>query len=115
VLLVAENDNGCIDTQHVKIFVVPEYYFYIPNAFTPNNNGVNEKFGVSAPQWARRFTMRIFNRFGQMVFETREATEHWDGTFKGSQVEEEVYVYTVEFLDMYGYWHIFKGSVLVMR
>lgn len=69
-----------------------------PNAFTPNGDGVNDEFGMfevengCSPLEVQNFEMRIFNRWGQLVFESNNVEERWDGTFKGEDALSEVYI-----------------------
>jgi gliding motility-associated-like protein len=98
--LIAINDYGCMDTscQDVQAKVVP--VLDVPNAFTPNGDGINDYvyvrgFGISKMMW------RIYNRWGAVVFETGDRKQGWDGTYKGKLQPKEVYTYVldVEFSD----------------
>ncbi|TDH28106.1 PKD domain-containing protein [Segetibacter sp. 3557_3] len=98
--LVAINQYGCRDTtcQDLQAIVVP--VLDIPNAFTPNGDGINDKvfvrgFGIAKMNW------RIFNRWGALVFQTVNRNEGWDGIYRGSRQPKEVYHYVldVEFTD----------------
>jgi gliding motility-associated-like protein len=93
--LVAYNDAGCSDTscQSINITIVPG--FDVPNAFTPNGDGVNDKiyvrgFGIAKMTW------RIYNRWGQTVYVGTNPSEGWDGRFNGKLQPQEVYHYTVQ-------------------
>lgn len=68
-----------------------------PNAFTPNNDGVNDLFYVSLTGSCNlvTFEMKIFDRWGRLVFEANEITETWDGTYDGRQLKEGVYLWQV--------------------
>jgi gliding motility-associated-like protein len=75
--------------------VVPKPLIYIPNAFTPNGDGLNDGFGVKA-EGIQEFRLEIFNRWGELIFSTTDINEQWDGTFKGRKLENtEVFVYKV--------------------
>ncbi|MEO0899430.1 MAG: PKD domain-containing protein [Bacteroidota bacterium] len=69
---------------------------YIPNAFTPNNEGPteNERFTINLPR-VRQAEVSIFNRWGERIYYTTDWTQFWDGTFKGQPVQEGVYVYVI--------------------
>lgn len=95
VTLVAYNEIGCSDTaqQSVDVIVVPA--LDVPNAFTPSQAGVNSKvfvrgFGITKLAW------KIYNRWGQLVFETNNKNVGWDGRFKGKLQPIDVYVYTLD-------------------
>lgn len=98
--LIAINQFGCRDTtcQDLQARVVP--VLDIPNAFTPNGDGINDRvfvrgFGIAKMNW------RIFNRWGALVFQTTNRNEGWDGVYKGGRQPTEVYHYVldVEFVD----------------
>jgi gliding motility-associated-like protein len=72
--------------------VTPSMFIYVPNSFTPNGDGLNDNFGISG-EAIKSFSMRIFNRWGDMVFETSNVTDKWDGTFKGQKAATGNYVY----------------------
>ena len=70
--------------------------FYIPNAFTPNGDGLNDTFGpIPRYDYVNRYHMSIFNRWGQMIYETSDINQGWDGTFKGSPSMLGAYVYRI--------------------
>lgn len=77
-----------------EVEIIPQMSFYIPNTFTPNGDGLNDTFGI-AGEALNEFRMQIFNRWGQLVFESGNPNERWDGTFRGDKVSEGVYVYKV--------------------
>ena len=101
VSLVAISDKGCVDTSFVKIKVEEEVIYYIPNSFTPNGNDVNEVFkpvfssGVSAQD----YTLLIYNRWGQIVFESHDINQGWDGSFgiNGEVIQSGSYIWSVSF------------------
>ncbi|WP_018617281.1 T9SS C-terminal target domain-containing protein [Segetibacter koreensis] len=112
--LIAINNFGCEDTtcQNIVARVIP--LLDVPNAFTPNGDGINDKvfvrgFGISKMTW------RIYNRWGQMVFETNDRTAGWDGTYKGSMQPKEVYHYilSVQYSDNTKYEK--KGDITLLR
>jgi gliding motility-associated-like protein len=91
VTLVAENSNGCLDTVDRDIQITPDFYFYFPNSFTPNKNDKNDVYtGYGAG--VKSYRMRIYNRWGQQVYESTDMTLGWDGTFKGKNCEPDAYV-----------------------
>ncbi len=97
----------------VRRFKGPE--LYVANAFTPNSDGRNEVLHV-LPVGIRSFTyFRIFNRRGQLVFETTDYHKGWDGTFKGVRVDPENFVWIAMATDYRGYPLFRKGNVLVLR
>lgn len=113
--LLAISAQGCVDTADERIYVTPDYFFYIPNAFTPNQREANETFGPYGPLWARKYVMRIYNRYGQLLFETNKVEQQWDGTFKNQPCQQDMYLYNIEYMDMFSRWHVFRGTVMLIR
>jgi gliding motility-associated-like protein len=98
--LIAINQFGCRDTvcQPVRAIIVPA--LDVPSAFTPNNDGTNDRvfvrgFGIA------RMTWRIYNRWGTLVYQSSSQKDGWNGTYKGVLQPKEVYTYVldVEFSD----------------
>lgn len=67
---------------------------FIPNSFTPNGDGLNDTFGVYGES-IKQYSMEIYNRWGEKVFESANINEQWDGTYNGKNVPEGTYVYRV--------------------
>lgn len=68
----------------------------VPNAFSPNNDGLNDKFGPVLNNWPQQYIMRIFNRWGQEVYVSYEEAKPWDGMFNGQPADLGTYYYTIE-------------------
>lgn len=78
--LVVTHLNGCTDTIAKPVDIVPQFTFFLPNAFTPNMDGRNDGFrGNGILQYISEFEMQIFNRWGEMIFTTNSPTEAWNG------------------------------------
>ncbi len=109
--------NGCIATDTLHITVVPKYVVYVPNAFTPNGDGSNDYFEVYGNKEAwKQFHVAIFNRIGEMVYESNDMNFKWDGRYKGVLQNPAVFVYIVKvvYLDNYSE-KLFKGSITLLR
>lgn len=101
------------DTVFIKVYNGPKYY--IPNAFTPNNDGLNDVFrptpvGMVSTEW-----FRIFNRYGEPVFSSSRFMEGWDGTFKGQLQPMGAYVWMIKGKDRNGKIVEEKGTVQLIR
>ncbi len=96
ITLIVTSDQGCTDTTMNKVFVEP-FSVFIPNSFTPDNNEFNSTF--SAEMWLEPSTweLKIFNRWGEMVYESFDYTSKWDGTYNGSYVPSGTYSYLVKY------------------
>lgn len=86
---------GCgTATDNVKISVYK--VIFIPNAFTPNNDGINDVFHIMPIENYKVNKFSIYNRWGKLMFETNDARNGWDGTFGGEPAPSGVYVYYIE-------------------
>jgi gliding motility-associated-like protein len=87
---------------------------YVPNIFTPNNDGKNDKVYVSG-EWIDRFSFEIFDRWGEKVFATNDIEEGWDGTFNGVNCDAAVYFYKLEVYCQGGKTYITGGDITLIR
>lgn len=113
--LTASNPQGCssVDTITIKVYKGPE--LYVPNAFSPNNDDLNDVFKVIAVGIIEFKYFRIYNRWGQQVFETSDPKRGWDGTFNGRKQPPDVYVWTTSARDYLGHLIFRKGFVMLVR
>lgn len=119
--VVATTIQGCKDSSDVKITVICETsQVFIPNTFTPNGDGVNDDFYVSGRGLGLIKRMAIYNRWGQLVFETENVHPNhpgsgWDGTFKGQILEPDVFVYVIDLFCETGVPFHFTGDISLVR
>ena len=85
-----------------------------PNAFTPNGDGLNDIFIIES-QYIQQINMRIFNRWGELIFQTEELDEGWDGTIKGEPAPMATYLYIVQLTDEMGISFVKKGELVLLR
>jgi gliding motility-associated-like protein len=106
---------GCAgyDSIFVKVYNGPTYY--VPNAFSPNGDGLNDIFRVIPVGISNTVYFRVFNRFGEVVFETNQWLKGWDGTFKGKPQPSGAYVWMVSGTDRDYKKVEMKGTVMVVR
>ena len=110
--------NGCgIDTATVKIdFRHCECELTLPNAFTPNGDGINETFRPLHPCNMSDYNLKIFNRYGQLVFESANPSHGWDGSYKGIKADDGAYVWMSAYINTNTNQRRFKkGTVIVVR
>lgn len=80
VLQIVTHLSGCKDTAVARLDIEPQVRYFLPNAFTPNTDGVNDSFrGEGVMEGARDFTFQIWNRYGELIFETNDPYESWNG------------------------------------
>jgi gliding motility-associated-like protein len=87
----------------------------MPNAFTPNNDGLNDVFKVKYPFAVKAFNMLVYNQWGEKVFETNNMREGWDGYRKGQSPLQGVYVWVISFTDTNNKPQQLKGTVTLIR
>lgn len=111
------NGNTCTASDKVSVTVIPNYDVYIPNAFTPDGNGVNDFFEMFGNKKAIQYLeVRIFNRIGEKVFESNDIDFKWDGTYKGVIQQPAVYTYTINTVFIDGESkEIYKGGITLIR
>ncbi len=115
VTLVAYGDIGCTDTLHSELIrIVPNISYYIPNAFTPNNDGVNDKFRVYGRSLSSVY-LTVFDRFGEKVFESENMNDGWDGKFKNVTLNPGIYIYRAKIETLTGATIIKKGDILLLK
>jgi gliding motility-associated-like protein len=110
------NSINCIDTlsaQTIDIITNPE--LYIPNTFTPNGDGHNDVFRVRGPNFAIYY-FAVYNRWGELMYETTDPSQGWDGNYKGKPSDPGVFGYYVKAKCGEGSEEIFKkGNVTLIR
>ena len=99
----------------VEIKVVDKSYFTIPTAFTPNGDGKNDGLPVKVIGYIELKTFKIFNRFGELIFETTKLNDRWDGTVKGSLQPTGAYIWMAEGKDIKGNIVKDKGTIILLR
>jgi gliding motility-associated-like protein len=93
----------------------PGELILLPNAFTPDGDGLNDVFkAIGQPDKLTSFSMKVFNRWGQMVYETKDITFGWDGTYKNQPAPAGTYVYRMEY-SINGYDFDVTGTLVLMR
>jgi gliding motility-associated-like protein len=114
--LTATDQNGCIGSD--TTFVVQKECatgVYIPNAFTPNNDGKNDRFRVLIYGETEAFLLRIYDRWGELIFSTNDPVKSWDGNIKGIAAPSGVYVWQTSYR-LKGSTNVYKkGSVALIR
>ena len=113
VTLIVSNQNKCFDSASLLLPVMDKIEFFYPNAFSPNGNGINESFGLSANQWnkVKDYNLKIYNRWGEKLFDSDHMEEHWSG----DKAQQSVYIYKATIRDVYNVLHEIEGVVEVLK
>ncbi|MEO5569951.1 MAG: PKD domain-containing protein [Bacteroidia bacterium] len=114
ITLVASNQWGCSNSTAREIIVkVPEEIF-IPNAFSPNNDHVNDYFSVEHNN-ITQLSVSIYNRWGERLYASQDISFKWDGTFQNKPIQEGVYVYAIQAKGYHGRKFNLYGNLTLIR
>jgi gliding motility-associated-like protein len=117
VMLVVESQHHCSDTVINEVYIFPESLFYIPNAFTPDEDGLNDYF---KPEFTaimeNMYEFYIYDRWGRLVFETKDINDSWDGRLKSGEFGRGgVYTWVIIFYERNMNKHKIAGIVTMIR
>jgi len=117
VMLEVTNEHGCIDTIFKIVVIDEDMNVYIPNTFTPNDDNINDVFNVKGLGLKTEgYLMEIFDRWGTLVYSTKDINKGWDGTVKGVKGADGVYIYNVRVIGGNGVGKKeFKGHVSLLK
>ena len=108
--------NGCKGADSIRVLFYDNcIIIQIPNAFTPDNDGKNDAFIPFMPAPLPNYRMQVYNRWGQLVFETKETKKGWDGSYQAKQQPSGTYVYQVSFKDFDGRQMKKSGTLILIR
>jgi len=115
ILLTVANNAGCTDTAYGCLYIAPVFSIFIPNAFTANEDGLNETWNVYG-RGIKSITVRVFDRWGEEVYFFDTLDKGWSGAKQnGEPCKQDVYVYRIEVVDGKNDFHEFMGSVSLIR
>jgi gliding motility-associated-like protein len=115
VTLYTSTTAGCRDSVSLPVEIAPVFTIYIPNAFTPDGNGTNDYFTAKGAD-INEFKMMIFDRWGEMIFQSEDIGKGWDGKANhGNGIAENgVYVYKISVRDFANHYHDYTGHVTLL-
>lgn len=117
ISLIVIDSIGCADTSSLNIKSIVKGSLYIPNVFTPNGDNVNDQFEVSYTQnYFSHLNMKIYNRWGQQIYETSSPTIiWWDGNYMSNPCSSGVYFFTLEATNIINETNKYHGTVTLLR
>jgi gliding motility-associated-like protein len=113
--MVSINEYGCIDTAYCHIAVQHYSQLLLPNAFSPNGDGLNDRFDITNIGYERITEWAIYNRYGSQVFAGTSIHDSWDGTHAGKPCDVGVYYYYIQYVGSDGRIKQRKGEVHLVR
>jgi gliding motility-associated-like protein len=116
VNLAVMNQWGCRDATFYEVEITPDFFFYIPSAFSPNGDGINDEFRPygDGVKW-ETLSFEVFDRWGERIFFTSNIDKGWDGSYKGTQVKMGVYNYAISINDFNNQPRFYIGRVTLTR
>ncbi|MHB1921636.1 MAG: PKD domain-containing protein [Chitinophagaceae bacterium] len=113
--LLVQTPQGCKGYSSIKIRYIKGPDIYVPNAFTPNGDGMNDVFRPIPVGIRQIYYFRVYNRWGQLVYQTTGYLRGWDGNYLGKKADAGAYVWMVAGMDEQGKIIVKKGTVLLIR
>ena len=114
--MIVTNSIGCSDTATHTLTVVGNCFIAIPKGFSPNGDGLNDYLYPTNAYKAKDLWFRVFNRGGQQIFETRNWTNKWDGSFRGNPQDPGTYVWILNYTNIDTGKRIeLKGTTVLIR
>lgn len=113
--LIVTDSVGCTDTATHQFLSAPNCFIDVPSSFSPNGDGNNDYLYPLNAYKATHLTFKVYNRTGEMVFETNDWTKKWDGTLHGHPQPAGIYVWFLEYIDAGGKRQVLKGTTLLVR
>jgi len=117
--VIVTNQEGCISEAMITVEILPPFCgepnIFVPNAFTPNNDGENDSFRVRASSLITDFYFAIYDRWGDQIFESEDIAEGWDGTFRGRTLPPDVYGFYMQIRCANNEEYFKKGNVTLLR
>lgn len=114
--LIISTQYNCVDTAYQTIVIEPDFVFYIPNAFTPDGDGINDSFSGKGI-FIKKYEMTIFDRWGNLIYKTDDIDKPWDGKAnRGNEIaQKDVYVYVVKVTNFKNIDHSYRGIVTLVK
>lgn len=115
--LIVSNQYGCKDTAVAKVELQPDFVFYIPNAFTPDNqDGLNDVFTGNGIGIAK-YEMWVFDRWGSSIYYSDNIRKGWNGKVQSKEKDcpQDVYIWKVKLVDVLGKKHDYVGHVTLVK
>lgn len=113
--IAAVDDSGCSGNTEIRVDVLEHSDVFVPTAFTPNGDGVNDILIPMPVKGSRIQAFNVFNRWGNQVFGSAGVVSGWDGRFNGEPQPGAAYVWSVDFVDTYGKPRRKTGTTILLR
>ena len=116
ITLVAFTNEGCSDTFSLGTgLIMPDFTYFLPNAFSPNGDVHNNLYRGEGSQFAYKFKMEIFNRWGEKLWESTDINQGWDGYYQGELCMQDVYFCRVQIVPFKGTLKTYEQTFYLLR
>ena len=109
------NSFGCADSITRLVSVTSPINAFFPNSFSPEGNGLNETFGPEGLGPVKKYELKLYNRWGQLIFEDKAGDKRWDGKYMNVPCMEGVYAYSIYIVFLGGDSVTGNGMVTLLR
>jgi len=111
VVLKVTDNNNCFDTAQQQVHIVGGITFFVPSAFTPNNDGKNDQLTISGTEFISNLNFKLFNRWGQQVYESTDP----NGLLAQTYLADGSYLYVMYIQDIKGFKHNISGTLMILK
>ncbi|MGF2410851.1 gliding motility-associated C-terminal domain-containing protein [Ferruginibacter sp.] len=111
---VEVNNNGCIANDAISVKVLAACLIRMPNAFTPNNDGNNDVLRATNADLAKEFSLKIYNRMGEVVFASTNPSIGWNGIYKGARADQGTYVWQLSYIDPWSFKKVVENGASIL-
>ena len=117
VTLKVESEFGCRDSITKPVIIGPDILVFIPNAFSPDGGGPNQNDGFRAEvnDAIRDYHLIVFNRWGEILWESKDPSQRWDGNYKGLPAQQDVYAYHLNVTSWDNKVYKYSGTIVLLR
>ena len=109
-----EDQYGCVDSTSQLLEILPVYHVFVPNVFSPNEDGENDEFRAFASCPLDDFNMKIFDRWGQLIFQSTDVEQTWDGYRRNELYDAGVFTWWISYV-VDERKRILSGDVTLLR
>jgi gliding motility-associated-like protein len=114
--LQATDENGCASRDTIALeWIMCPVALWAPSAFTPNGDGKNDQFQLHFKGYLLQYELKVFNRWGQIVFNSKNSRQAWDGTYNGQKLRTDSYVWVCSYQFFGGEKKVERGTITLMR
>ena len=109
------SSNGCVGSDDIVVRVVKQGSYFMPSGFTPNNDGNNDRIRPILIGYTKLNYFSVYNRWGELIFNSKNINDSWDGTYKDQKCEMGTYFYSISVTDRSNKVDNYKGDFILIR